>query len=363
MNYRRATLLAEKNLVGTGTEVIEIVTRQPISRITLAWRVTKTQAGMSSYPHTDITRIELVDGSDVLHSLDGGQNQAVCIYDRLCPTLNHGQHLDAMAEYSTYGIDFGRFRHDPELALDPARFMNLQLKVSYDANNCDDGAASGNLEVWADLFDEKVPSPVGFLMTKEHHKRIPPTATGYWYVDLPTDYPIRKMFIQGYQKAKEPWNNVIEARLDEENEKRIPLDWDLEDYHRIMKGIWHPVEEQCIGMAVNLVTRNFYVTPTDYYVVPAMCSGGIGEVYMAGWGSGGHLEIASVGDMNFQALVQGFLPNHTFEFPFGDPRDLGDWYDVTKLGSLRLRMRAGAGGEVGTVSAILQQLRYYGGGR
>ena len=358
MNYRRATLLAEKNLVGTGTEVIEVVTKQPISRITLAWRVTKTQHGMSSYPHTDIVRIELVDGSDVLHSLDGGQNQAVCIYDRLCPSLNHGQHLDAMAEYSTYGIDFGRFRHDPMLALDPARFMNLQLKVTYDANNCDDGAASGNLEIWGDLFDEKVISPVGFLMTKEHHKRIPPVATSYWYVDLPTDFPIRKLFIQGYQKAVEPWNNVIEAKLDEENEKRIPLDWDLEDYHRVMKGVWHPVEEQIVGQTLNLAARHWYVTPTDFYSCPAGMGQG-SNVYLAGWGSGGDMNIQAIGNVQFSAMVHGYLPNHTFEFPFGDSRDLADWYDVTKLGSLRLRMRSGAGGEVGTVSAILQQLRYY----
>lgn len=359
MNYRRATLLAEKTLSGVGTEVIEIVTKQVISRITLAWRVVKTQHRMNSYPHSDITRIEVVDGSDVLHSLDGGQNQAVCIYDRLCPTMNHGQHMDAMSEYSTYGIDFGRYRHDPELALDPAKFNNLQLKVSHDANNCDDGVSDGYLEVWADLFDEKIISPVGFLMTKEHHKRIPPTATGYWYVALPTDFPIRKLFIQGYQKAKEPWNNVIEARLDEENEKRIPLDWDLEDYHRIMKGVWHPVEEQIIGQALNLADSHFYVTPTDFYSCPPAIGQGVGQVYMAGWGTGGDMCFQSVGNVQFQAMVHGFLPNHTFEFPFGDPRDMADWYDVTRLGSLRLRMRAGDGGEVGTVSAILQQLRYY----
>jgi len=359
MNYRRATLLAEKNLVGLATETIEIVTRQPISRITLAWRVTKTQGQMNSYPHSDIVRVELVDGSDVLHSLDGGQNQAVCIYDRLCPSMNHGQHMNQMSEYSTYGIDFGRFRHDPLLALDPSRFMNLQLKVSHDANNCDDGAASGYLEVWADLFDEKVISPIGFLMTKEHHKRIPPTAGSYWYVDLPTDYPIRKLFIQGYQKAKEPWNNVIEARLDEENEKRIPLNWELEDYHRIMKGVWHPVEELVVGTGKNLADSHFYVTPTDYYSSGGLTGQGAGQIYMAGWLTGGDMCVQGVGNVQFDGFVHGWLPNHTFEFPFGDPRDLEDWYDVTKLGSLRLRMRSGGGGEVGTVSAILQQLRHY----
>jgi len=363
MNYRRATLLAEKVVTGTATEVMEIVTKQPISRLTLAYRFTKTQQGMNSYPHTDIVRIEVVDGSDVLHSLDGGQNQAVCIYDRLCPTMNHGQHLNANSEYSVYGIDFGRFRHDPELALDPAKFNNLQLKVSHAVGTCDDGAAAGWLEVWADLFDEKVINPIGFLMTKEHHKRIPPVAAGYWYVDLPTDYPIRKMFIQGYQKAKEPWNNVIEVKLDEENEKRIPLNWDLEDYHRIMKGVWHPNEEQIIGTVLNLAASHFYVTPTDFYSCPAPCGQGVGTVYMAGWGSGGDLDLRGVGVQQFNAMVHGWLPNHTFEFPFGEPQDLNDWYDVTRLGSLRLRMRSGAGGEVGTVSAILQQLRYYGGGR
>ncbi len=365
MNYRRATLLAEKNLVGTGTEVMEIVTRQPISRIHLSWRVVKTTNVMASYPHSDIVRIEVVDGSDVLHSVDGGQNQAVCIYDRLCPTMNLGQHLIANSEHSSYGIDFGRYRHDPELALLPDKFSNLQLKVTFDANNCDADAASGNLEVWADLFDEKVINPVGFLMTKEHHKRIPPVAGGYWYVDLPTDYPIRKMFLQGYRKSKEPWNNLIEAKLDEENERRIPLDWNLEDYYRLMKGVWHQVEEQ-MAVALQDTERNFFVTPTNYHAAAMFtCVGGVdASAFVAGWQPGGDWGLfSSVPNRSFIGQVHGFLPNHVFEFPFGDPRDLADWYDVTKLGSLRLRMRSGVGGEVGTASVILQQLRYYGGGR
>ncbi|KKK87598.1 hypothetical protein LCGC14_2751610, partial [marine sediment metagenome] len=102
------------------------------------------------------TKIELIDGSDVLHSLDGGQNQALCIFDRKCPTMNHGQYINANSQRSLYGIDFGRFLFDKELALDPSRFRNLQLKVSYDSDISDDGVTSGSLEVWADLFDEKV---------------------------------------------------------------------------------------------------------------------------------------------------------------------------------------------------------------
>ena len=363
MNYRRATLLAEKNLVGTGTEVIEVVTKQPISRIGLKWRVLKVESVMVGYPHLDIVRIELVDGSDVLYSTDGGQSQAICIYDRKAPTMNHGQHSVANSEYSSYGIDFGRYLYDTQLALDPAQFRNLQLKVTYDANNCDASAASGNLEIFAEVFDEKVINPIGFLMTKEHHKRVPPAA-GYWYVDLPLDFPYRKLFIQGYRISKEPWDNVINARLDEENEKRIPFDVQLFDYYMQNKGVWHNVEETCVGACI-AGARHFFVTPTDFYTMPFMTpmGGGAQAMWTPNYTPGGDIAVTAAGGTQFGGVVRGWLPNHVFEFPFGDPQDLADWYDVTRIGSLRLRLNAGAGGANGTVSAILQQLRYYGGGR
>jgi len=359
MNYRRTEILAETNLVGAATLPIEILIKEPISRIGLKWRVVKTLAGMIEAPHADIVRIELLDGSDVLHSTDGGQNQAVCIYDRKTPTMNHGQHLVANSEFSAYGIDFGRYLYDPMLALLPTRFNNLQLRVTYDSNNCDAGAASGNLEVYADVFDEKVISPLGFLMTKEHHRRVPPAA-GFWYVDLPTDYPIRKMFIQGRTINREPWWNVINCRLDEENEKRIPLNVQMFDYYMQNKGVWQAVEENFVGIC-GVAAVQFYVTPTDFFAAPltAAMGGGVNAMWFPNFQPGGSMLITGVAGQQFGGLVHGWLPNHTFEFPFGKPDDLDDWYDVAKLTSLRLRLNAGAGGAAGTVAAILQQFRRY----
>ncbi|KKL88030.1 hypothetical protein LCGC14_1928740, partial [marine sediment metagenome] len=57
---------------------------------------------------------------------------------------------------------------------------------------------------------------------------------------------------------------------------------------------------------------------------------------------------------------RGWLPNHCVQFPFGKPDDLNDWYDVTKLGSLRLRLKGGSGGSSnGTGAVVLQQFRRY----
>lgn len=360
MNYRSTKLLAEKSLSGSGVESIPINVLDPISRLVMGWRTTKSKHGMDSYPHKDVTRIELVDGSEVLHSLDGGQNQALAIYDRKCPSMNHGQHLSASSEYATFGIDFGRFLFDPLLAFDPKKFRNPVLKVSYDVDVADTGVTAGLLEVWAECFDEKIISPMGFLSAKEIMSYTCAAENSYEYIDLPTDYVMRKMLIQGYRKAYEPWNVISEARLSEDNEKRIPFDWNLETYYRTMKGVWTPIVEQLQGVGGSSGNRTFYVTPTEYYTMALGIIVGDGTMRFNTWQRGGAvIPYTSEAAPFFQGMIFGYLPNHCFEFAFGDPQDMGDWYDVTRIGNLRLRLKAGGSGTDGKGKVVTQQLRRY----
>jgi len=359
MNYRTAKILAETNYDTAQTKTFDINISDVISRIILAWRVTKGQNGMAAPVCNDISKIELVDGSEVLHSLNGGENQALCIYDRKCPTMNHGQHINASSEYSTYGLDFGRFLFDPVLALDPKLFKNLQLKVTFNFAIADTLSSSGNLEIWAECFDGKVVTPIGMLVAKEHYDWSIAAAGAYEYIDLPTDRVLRKLLIQGYRLAYEPWYQVLEARLDEDNEKRIPFDWDLEDYSRVMKGIWTPVTE---GFQATITTDSpYYVTPTDYWVELVTMPSNT-DYYARGSAAehrGGYFVLDGVGGAcEISGLVRGYLPNHCYEFPFGDQKDMDDWYDVTKLGSLRLRLKSGSGTS-GNGRVVLQSLRKY----
>lgn len=359
MKYRQTTVLAQTDLQESGTKDIQIKIRDIISRLTLQWIVTKSKDGMDSYPHKDITKIELRSGSDILFGMDGGQCQALNIYNRRCNTMNHGQAITGESQRSVYGLDFGRFLFDPLLALDPSRFDNLILYVSYDEDVSDTGVTANTLEILADVFDEKEVSPVGFLMSKEHDSRTPP-ASGYDYIKLPTDHPLRLLLIQGYRAQYEPWYQVSEARLDEENEKRIPFDVDLERWHQYRKGIDPPIIEQLIGKADTSGSQAFYVTPTDYYSLLAANAWGDDYIYREGVRGGGYLvPYSKNAERQFQAIVMGWLPNHCFQFPFGDQMDMDDWYDVTKVGDLRSRIKAGTGGANGTVAHILQQLRRY----
>ncbi|MBA7681419.1 hypothetical protein ES703_89757 [subsurface metagenome] len=359
MNYRTAKILAEDTWEDAGTKTIPINIKDIISRITIGVRENTGQQQMAAQLMANITKIELIDGSDVLHSLNGLENQAVCIYDRRVNTMNHAGYIGDSSMYGTLGIDFGRYLHDPMLAFDPKQFRNPQLKITYDVNLARTEATSLLVEIWADVFDEKVVSPVGFLVSKEYHSRTPP-ASGYWYVDLPTDLLMRKLFIRGFLLKSEPWYQVSEAKLDEDNDKRIPFDWDLEDYVRTMKGVWLPIIEQMTGYCHVNDEYSKYATPTEYHisVVATPQDDGV-DMSLRTIPKGGWIDLRGTSGNPYWAIVTGFVPNHTIEFPFGDPKDLDDWYDVTKVGSLRLRLLAGTGGGSGDVAVITQQLRRY----
>lgn len=357
MNYRRSLLLAEETITGSGTKTIDIDVTEPISRIEIKLEVTKVHNHMDAPGCADITKIELVDGSDILFSMNGYGAMALNLYDRRVPTRLLGEHIANMPEQTFYGIDFGRHLWDGELAFDPKKFINPQLKISYNVALSDTAATTGSLEVWAEMFDEKVIAPVGFLMSKEHYSYTIGTSGSYEHVDLPRDYPIRKMLLRAYLDDSAPFNAISEARLDEDNLKRIPFDEILEDYFIMMKGIWLPIHEQIECYTSSDGTFIMYVTPTDYYVAPLGMGQSAGvEPYHGAGQSGGKLDVRAASSSYWEGVAYGYLPNHCFEFPFGKQDDLDDWYDVTRIGKLRLRLKS-AGGTTGEV--LLQQLRRY----
>ena len=359
MNYRRAIVLAEKTLNESGTETIDINVKKPISRIDIMFRVTKGGNTMASQAAFDVSKIELVDGSNVLHSLSGLVNQGLCIYDRRVPTMNHGQHMGGNSEVSIFGLDFGRSLWDPLLALEPSRFSNPQLKFTYSRILVDTAGSACYMTVIAHIFDEKVVSPMGFLMSKEVVSQLNPANDAYKYIDLPTDFPIRKMILRAEEDGYEPWSCIEGLRLDEDNEARIPFDSDMEEFYRINKHNMPRVIEPFLGPGL-VAGRTFYVTPTCYMSnVICMPTDALEDSSIGLTCKGGKATIYSAGDSTNMGIAQGYLPNHCFEFPFGIQDDPEDWYDVSKVGNLRARVRGGAAGAAGTHQLALQQLRRY----
>lgn len=358
MNYRLAEILAPEDMGASGTRPIDITVSDIISRIEIVFRTKNKDTAFDDHPAANIQKIEIIDGSDVLFSLTGREAQALNFYDRKIPADNHMTGSNGEYMRANFGIDFGRYLFDPELAFDPTKFTNPQLKVTWDEDIANEACEDNYLFIQAHMFDELVPTPTGFLMSKELYTYTP-GANGFEYIDLPRDYPIRKLLLGSHQENKTFTQMLAEIKLSEDNDKRVPFDILGDELFWEMKKTF-PEYIENVYMVLTNTTRDFRVTPSEDAVITGVPTAGIlpGSIIFrnGGLASG----ICEASPRTWYMICKGYIPHGYAAMPFGDQNDMPNWYDVTKLGSLVLRIKAGPSlGTNPTTQVYAQQLRSY----
>lgn len=362
MNYRLATLLARESHSSDTTKTIDIDVTDKISQMVVTYEtVNGNQAAGDGHPAGCVTKIELVDGSEVLYSLSGKEAQVADYYHNQKEPANIVLYTNGMNCESIFNMNFGRYLYDSELALDPTKFSNLQLKITIDINGGGSLSTSGYLTVFAHLFDEKVVSPVGFLMHKEI-KNYTLVNSAHEYTDLPTDFPYRKLFVKAQRYGTGPEYQLDEVKLSEDVDKRIPINQTMFQILRTITSQCKPYREWIIGPGTT-TAQYFYCTPcywpvfsVDFWRATVIATGLAAYV-----GDGGRFQVVSgSAGPNWQALVEGWAPHAGIEIPFGLQQDMGDWFDPSGLGNLKLDLKAGSSvGTSQTCEIFLQQLRKY----
>jgi len=362
MNYRLATILDRENHTVDVTKVVDLNLADPISQIQILYEPMNGAEGASTaHPAACITKIELVDGSDVLFSLSGQEAQAADWYHRKLEPPNLLWYLEDNASEMVYNINFGRFLWDPIFAFDPKKFTNPQLKITIDIDAGGVNVDAGQLTVLAHIFDEKEVAPTGFFMHKEVKDYTLASAT-HEYTDMPTDYVYRKLFMKILAAGLGTEYNFGNIKLSEDNDRRIPLNHSIKQILQSMIGQTRPYREWIITHGSTAFV--YYHNTCAYFSVGAGC-GWTGNatpqavnVYDA---DGGTFRVVSTtAGLNTGILMEGWCPHGVIEIPFGLQDDPADWYDVTKLGSLRLDLlSASAMSDSYSCQIFLQQLRKY----
>ena len=357
MKYRQAVLHEAESISADKVFTIDVNTEDPISRILIQAKGTNNGDTPTAHPAKLITKIELVDGSEVLVSLSGVQAQALGYYHSLQPAFNTLSYVDNNTCAAMFALYFGRKLWDTELALDPKRFKNLQLKVSYDLNGGGSACDAGRLEVVADLFDQKKISPIGLLIAKQHYAYTL-VASGYETIQLPVDMPIRKLMVSSLAAGYQPWQQYNAIKIDEDNDKHVILDQGTTDLLKYLLTHLPPYVETLDGRS-STSEVNFYITPT-YEVNAAFAGiGGYFSEITTTDQYGGYLKVdCNTASTSWQALVRGYCPHGATAIDFGDQDDFEDWWDVRSLKSARARILAGSGGS-GTIDLVTQQLKRY----
>lgn len=358
MRTRVATILAAEDLGASGTKIIDINIKDVISRITVNFFSTNGGTTIAAHPAANIEKIEVVDGSDVLFSLSGFQTQGINFYDHGGKVPYTSLRTYASGQRAIFSIDFGRFLYDPLLAFDPKKFTNPQLKITWDETNAQADTTENECEVLAHIFDEFVPEPGGFLMTKEIYSYTVGT-TGYEYIDMPTDYITQQIFAKAFL-APYGMTSIFDAfKLSEDNDKRIPLDLSSDELERIAFETYGFVKEHVKCNAAAGVV-NFFGMPTDSGFANGSVEGGYED--LAAWSQGGgQYAIDNVTGANRARVTMiGNCPHGVIPLLPKPGLEIADWYDVTKLGSLKLRIDDSApAADTYTGEVMVKQYRPY----
>jgi len=354
---RKATILASESATVAATKTIDITLADIISRIQVKFNAINTDVVPTAVHATQISKVELVDGSDVLFSLSGKEIEAKMFYDYHCGPSYEREFRNGVDNYLLLDILFGRKLWDKELAFDPKKFKNPQLKITHNKALGGSTPNAATLEVFADVFDEKPVSPIGWIMSKEVYSFTSAASAAYEYIDLPLDHMIKRIMLQTY-KADAWWENLVSnVKISEDNDKKVPLDHAGGDLVSMVKAIYGHYQELLVNFNRGGVQTE-YITPTESanFQISALLSAAADWIATVAERTGGYQDVNSNATRLFRALVSGYIPHGCLPLDFGDPMDLNDWYDVTKKGSVRLIPYCA--GSV-AFNVVLEQLRRY----
>jgi len=355
---RIATLFSEADVDTAGTTIVDLDLTEVISRILIKFKGYNGDDGQDDVPFANITKIEIVDGSDVLFTYNGQAADAVNFYDLGRPEVTSWTFLDEYANEAFIGINFGLFDGDPTFALDPKRFRNLQLKITHDEDVANTSTTENRLKVVATVFSGLSASPVGFMQVKEQYAYTP-TAGAYEEIELPTDMVLRTLYIQALDHSQWFGNSVSEVRLDEDALKTIFFD---DEYYEIMK-MYRPL----FGKYIHKSLTEIGDTATAFYRAPTCDAVSLGmpdaadHYYLSQTVQFGAL-LSAIADTTTDVtfLHSGYLPHYVGAIPFGQRNVPETWYNPSAVKKLRLRIKGGVSlGGTETFRIITQQLRRY----
>ncbi|GAI28766.1 unnamed protein product, partial [marine sediment metagenome] len=235
--------------------------------------------------------------------------------------MEHGQHIAGLDEVDLYTIDFGRYLWDEQLAFDPLRHDNPELKITFDQDVADTSCIVNEVEIWTDIFDEKVVNPLGFLLATEHYAYTVPIGGGFEEISLPADRPIRQILVRAHQDGKVPYGVIDQVRLDEGTIDRIPFDYtSIEDYYRRMKAVWPQVRTP-FAAGLNVAATVYYIPQSDFWAnINLIAVAQTNEFFETTADmQGGKVSLQAAAAAQAVGEARGYLPWSVFQFPMGKP--------------------------------------------
>jgi len=355
MNYRLASILAPEAASTAATKTVDINLADPVSRLTIQMKGLNSSTTPTAHPAKMISKIELVDGSDVLFSMSGVECQALNFYDQGIMPLSCINYLNDAYAMASFNLNFGRFLYDPVLALDPKKFSNPQLKITH--NKALGGAVpdAGELSVFAHVFDQKAAAPTGMLMSKEQYGYTL-AASAKEHIDLAVDLPYRKLVIMSMSATLQPWQQFNTVKLSQDNDRRVIYNDEKTSNLLKLLEMWPQFTESIAAASKSGTQTIFHSASYERMGVLTGMAADSAAYFTETYG--GAVAIAAGAAVDMNVVVTGRAPHGSLCIPFGKQDEIADAYDMKDVGNLRLSL-TGGGSANGTCEIVSQQIRNY----
>lgn len=366
MRTRDIYLARDETLPDSGLKYVKLDVSHPISQLVIEVEITNGATSCVNHAiHDDIRSIEVIDGSDVLFSLNGEQCVGI-------NALTHGKFPPQVlteagggTQKEVFLVDFGRFLFDPDFYLDPKKFTNPQLAINYSftiSATAGFATGTGKLTVVARCMEEGYNPNRGFMMTKAHYP-FTATANQEYAIDLPRDYPYRLLALQALLTGNGIADNLDYLKLSVNNDQWVPVHLypdELKYFEKEWFGIFQQKKTVYKADAETIYMDLFEIEDASLINVPDLHVATV-ESIDADQISLGLLVLSTTPSVAKQTTAQtltcvaeGYCPFGLVAIPFGDLNKPEDWLQANKQDSIKLRFKAltAFAGDV-----IIQQLR------
>jgi len=368
MRERLVYLADAETIPNSGVFIKNIDITDPITAIDIIVEATTGATSCVDHEiHDDVSKIEVVDGAEVLHSLSMIEEQGLNSFELgRFPWFDFDEGAGKTVREAAH-IMFGRSYRDQEIYFNPKAYRNPQLRITYSLTlSATAGFASGSGKITAIahvLEDVKGPYK-GFLLSKEHYAYTS-TASAHEYIDLPVDHPYRLLMIKAL-KTTYGWEELIDkVKLHADREKFVKLDARGRDLF-----IMNTYEFDPLVQLKTLYTADQGTALMDLYYPKGIGAVGdaakvIGVPYAFNAekitlgvlkGTSGTTKVTAAGTKAVKVTFEGYQPHSCVVIPMGDMNEPDEWWDVTKYGTVTLDILDTSVGSSAT-AVVLQQLK------
>jgi hypothetical protein len=304
-----------------------------------------------------VSKIEVIDGSDVLCSLSMRELQASnCFSNGFMPFKDLSGGAGVVITDSAQ-ILFGRSVEDRMYYLDASRFSNPMLRVTWAfAVSATVGIATGTgtLSLIARVIEDAAPPYMGFIMRKEVGSWTT-AASGDQSFILDRAWPYKGILISALKTTIVPDTILTNLKLSVDSDRSIPFNLTGTDAFSKNVEMYGPFREKfrpLTDTAATWLSDLFYQTGafasrpgatskllisscTAESIITSMTTGGTAD--------GNEIE------------VEGCAPHASVYMPFGDGFVPDDYLNPAGMGELKLILTQGVVSAAGTV--VTEQLR------